>query len=41
MSNAVEKLNNTKTEYEDCQWIWQDGSSDFNKSGFREVGTKA
>lgn len=41
MSNAVEKLNSMKTEYEHCQWIWQDGSSDFNKSSFREVGTKA
>ena len=31
-----------KTEYEGCQWIWQDGISDFNNSGFKGgAGKKA
>lgn len=31
MSKAAKKLNNMKNEYEDCQWVWQDVSSDLNK----------
>ena len=42
VSNATEELNNMKTEDEGCQWIWQDGISDFNNSDFKGgAGEKA